>query len=86
MQFIEYNKENHPILNQIYDILAEHQAQDKKITMCKVPAHMGIKGNEETDKAAKEVIDVPGVSKTRLPNTDYYLTIRRARNSELQRE
>ena len=29
MQFIEYNKENHPILNQRYDILAELQAQDQ---------------------------------------------------------
>ena len=33
MQSIEYNKENHPILNQIYDILADHH---KQITFCKV--------------------------------------------------
>ena len=42
MQSIEYNKENYPILNQIY-ILVELQAQDKNITLFKVPAHMGIK-------------------------------------------
>ena len=53
MQSIEYNKENHPVLNQIYDILAELQAQDKKITLCKVLAYMRIEGNEEADKAAK---------------------------------
>ena len=47
MQSIEYNKENHSILNQIYDIPAELQAQDKKITLCKVPAHIEIKGSEE---------------------------------------
>ena len=45
MQSIDCNKENYPILNQIYDILAELQAQDKMITLCKVPAHMGNKRN-----------------------------------------
>ena len=35
MQSIKYNKENYPILNQIYDILGELGAQDKKITLHK---------------------------------------------------
>ena len=82
MQAIESNKENHPILNQIHDILADLKGQKKHITLCKVPAHTGIKGNEEADKAAKEATDMPGVITTRLPYTDYYQTIRRARNSE----
>ena len=58
--------------SQIYDILAELKAQVKNIILFKVPAHMGIKGNEETDKAAKEAIDMPGVTTTRLPYTNYY--------------
>ena len=82
MQSIEYNKENHPILNQIYNILVEFQAQNKKITLCKGPAYIRINGNE----AEKEAIDMPGMITTRLPCTDYYLTIRRARNSKWQRE
>ena len=45
MQSIEYNKENHPILNWIYDILVELQKQDKQIMLCKVPIQTGIKGN-----------------------------------------
>ena len=53
IQYIKHNKENHPLLNQIYDILAELQAQNKKIILCKVPAHIGIKINEEADKAEK---------------------------------
>ena len=73
MQSIEYNKENHSILNQIYDILAELQSQDK-ITLYNVAAHMGIKGNKEADKAAKEVIDMPGITTTISPYTDFYLT------------
>ena len=85
MLAIENNRENHPILNQIYDILAELQNQGKQITICKVPAHIGVKGNEEANKAAKQAIDIPGMTTTRLPYTDYYLTIRRARKSEWQR-
>ena len=58
----------------------------KKKTLCKVPAHIKIKGNEEEDNAANQAIDMPGMTLTRLPYTDYYLTIRKARNSEWQRE
>ena len=83
MQSIEYNKENHPILNQTHDNLAELQEKDKKIIMCKVLAHMRIKGNKE---AAKEALDMPGVITTRLSYTDYYLAIRRSRNSKWKRE
>ena len=32
-------RENHSILNQIYDILAELYNQGKQVTLCKVPAH-----------------------------------------------
>ena len=53
MLAIDNNRENHPILNQIYDILAELQNQGKQITICKVPTHIGVKGNEKADKAAK---------------------------------
>ena len=44
MLAIENNGENHPILNQIYDIRAELHNQRKQISLCKVSAHMGIKG------------------------------------------
>ena len=73
--------ENPPMLNQIYDILAELQNQKKQLTLCKVPTHIGIKGNEEVDKAAKRAIDMLMVT-TKVPYTDYYLTIKKARNSE----
>ena len=59
---IENNRENHPT----------------QLVLCKVPAHIAIKGNEETGNAAKQAIDMPGITMTRLPHTGYYLTIRRA--------
>ena len=54
MLAIKNNRENHPILNHIYDILAEFHNLGKCITLCKVPAHIKIKGNVEADKAAKK--------------------------------
>ena len=62
------------------------QNQGKRLTLCKVPAHIEVKGNEEADRAAKQAIDIPGMTTTRLSYTDHYLTIRRARNSEWQRK
>ena len=45
-----------------------------------------MKGNEQAYKAAKQAIDIPGMTIMRLPYSDYYSTIRRARKSEWQRE
>ena len=73
MLVIENNREKHPILNQIYDILSGLHNQGKQLTLCKVPAHIGIKGNEEADKAVKQAIYMPVMTITRLPYKDYYL-------------
>ena len=40
MLAIENNRENYPILMQIYDILVELHKQEKQIILCKVPAHI----------------------------------------------
>ena len=62
--------------------LTELHNQGKQLTLCKFPAHIGVKGNEE----AKQAIDIPGMTTTRLLYSDYYLTIRRAKNPKWQRE
>ena len=64
MLAIENIRESHPILNQICDILTELHNQGKQLTLCKVPAHIEIKGNEEADKAVKQAIDIPGMTTT----------------------
>ena len=62
--------ENHLILNQIHDILTELQNQGKQLTLCKVPAYMGIKGNEESDRGAKQAIDISGIIIKRVCHID----------------
>ena len=69
MLAMENKRENHPILNHKYDILAELHNQGKQITPCKVSARIGIKGNEGADKAAKQPIDMPRMTTIRLPHT-----------------
>ena len=60
LQSIEYNKENHPILSQIYENLPELQEQDNTV---KVPVYMRIKGSK---KAVKGAIDIPEITTTKL--------------------
>ena len=66
MMVIENNREKHPILNLIYNILTELHNQRKQLTLCKVLAHTGINENEEADKVAKQAIDMPWMTTTRL--------------------
>ena len=53
-----------------YDILAEFHNNGKQVTLCKGPAYMGIKRNEEKDKAEKLPIDMSRMAMTRLPYAD----------------
>ena len=69
MLSIKYNKENHPMLNWIYDILAELQIQGKQIIQCKIPIE--VKENKVIVKAANHFIHIPGMNTTKLPYTDY---------------
>ena len=61
---IENNRENHAILNWINDMLVEVYNHGKQITLSKVPAHIGINGNEEADEAGKQAVDMPGMTTT----------------------
>ena len=66
MQFIEYNKENQLVLNQIY-VIAELQNQEKHITQCKDLVYIEIKNIDPVDKVTKEATKTTVMTSIKLP-------------------
>ena len=50
-------KTDHPLLIQIQDLLHKINADQKEIVFMWIPGHVGIRGNEAADRAAKEALD-----------------------------
>ena len=75
LQAIKNQKIDHPY---IYQILKEYTILKQKgyiIIFCWVPSHIGIKGNEKADIAAKNALQLP-ISNFKIPYTDYKTLIR----------
>ena len=77
IQAISQQNPKHPLVQSIQTILFRLHNQQKNISFCKVPSHVGILGNEAADRAANEAQNLPGFYSTRIPHTDYHLPIRR---------
>ena len=50
-------KTDHPLLIQIQELLHKMNADQKEIVFMWVPGHVGIRGSEAADRAAKEALD-----------------------------
>lgn len=49
-------KYEHPHILQIIEIINNLNSQNKSVKFCWIPSHMGIKGNEKADEAAKAAL------------------------------
>ena len=55
---------------QIIEMIDKLKSQNKLIKLCWVPSHMGIKGNENSDEAAKSALLLPVDQTIKILYTD----------------
>ena len=72
IQAIAHPKPKHPLVRSIQSSLIELQNLNKRITFCKVPSQVGVRGNEAADRVAKEALEIPGVNTTLIPHRDHH--------------
>ena len=77
LQAISNYKNPHPVITKIFEWLSELHARQKRVTLCWVPSHINVDGNEAADRAARLTAEsnMP-VDCIQLPHTDYYSQIR----------
>jgi ribonuclease HI len=60
---------HHPLVCRVLDAHTELCHANKNIIFCWIPSHVGIRGNEAADRAAKDALDLP-VSSVMVPVSD----------------
>jgi len=69
IKFLQVSEKNHNVhKHKIHEYLQHLREENQSLYVCWVPAHRGIKGNDEADRKAKEalnknIITIPNESK-----------------------
>ena len=58
IQSIQNLNEKNAVVLSIFEILGQIFEKKKKVIFCWIPSHVGIKGNELADQAAKQALDL----------------------------
>ena len=70
LQALQHMKLEHPLIGMVIWKCVFLNFAKNNIIFCWVPRHIGIKGNDRADSAAKSALDFPHV-KVGVPNTDF---------------
>ena len=73
-----------PLVQEIKFSFHKLNEEGKDIEICWIPAHVGVKGNEEADKAAKEAIN-KNRSRLNVPVSDFFPTLKKFTFEKWQR-
>ena len=68
MQALDNQKTDNPLITKLLDKLSDICEND--VVFCWLPSHIGIRGNEEADKAAKEALSLD-VLPFKVPFNDF---------------
>ena len=70
LETISSQESNNPLLNNLFKIIQSLKEDGNIIHFCWVPSHVGIRGNEMADKAAKEGLNKRVPVRYKIPYTD----------------
>ena len=75
----------HPLVLEIQVLIHKLKTRNISVAICWIPAHVGLKGNEEADRVAKEAVSKPCIQR-KIPIDDVIAVIKSKVNEKWQGE